>query len=130
MTHDEHLKFWLNSAEDDLESAIDVQKSGRYNWSLFIGHLALEKILKALYVQATVNSVPPKIHNLLKLAELSNTELSQEQQEFFAEVNRFHFAGRYPDFKEDFKKIATPEFTSEYLSKIKDYFKWLKSLFK
>ena len=67
----EHIKYWIDSADDDLISAESNLRTKRYNWCLFIGHLVLEKTLKALYVQVNNNSVPPKTHNLLKLAELS-----------------------------------------------------------
>jgi HEPN domain-containing protein len=130
MNQDEHIKYWLNSAEDDLESAFVIFDSKNYHWSLFIGHLSLEKLLKAIYVQTTNNKVPPRIHNLLKLAEISNINLNQEQKEFFTDVNRFNVEARYPEFKDELRKIATEEFTIKYLNKIKEHFQWLKSLIK
>ncbi|NOX87231.1 MAG: HEPN domain-containing protein [Chlorobi bacterium] len=38
--------------------------SKRYSWALFIGHLMIEKLLKAYFVQKN-ESYPPYIHNLL-----------------------------------------------------------------
>ena len=130
MNQEEHIKYWIDSAEDDLDSAFVIYFSKKYHWSLFIGHLSLEKLLKALYVQSTNNKVPPRIHNLLKLAELSNISLNQEQMEFFSEINRFHIEARYSEFKDELRKIATEEFTIKYLNKIKEHFQWLKSLIK
>jgi HEPN domain-containing protein len=130
MTKEEHIKFWLDSAEDDLESSFVIFNSKRYHWSLFIAHLALEKILKALYVQFSDNKTPPRIHNLLKLAELSNIMLNEEKQDFFTDVNRFHIEARYPEFKDELRKIATEEFTTKYLNIIKEQFIWLKSMIK
>ena len=60
----EHIQYWVESAEHDLDSAESLFTAGKYDWSLFIGHLVLEKILKALYVQDNQNRLPPKTHNL------------------------------------------------------------------
>ena len=80
MTQEEHIKYWLESAQHDLESAESIFDSGRYEWCLFIGHLALEKILKAVCVDRNDNNVPTKVHNLVRLAELSRIELGENQK--------------------------------------------------
>lgn len=96
--------------------------AGRFSWCLFIGHLVLEKALKANYVKANNNKIPPKIHNLLRLADESNIELTPEQARLFADVNRFNMEGRYAEFKNQLYKIATKEFTEEMITKIKENF--------
>ena len=86
MTKDEHVKYWLNSAGHDLETAESLFASGRYDWCLFIGHLVLEKTLKALVVLNNEDNLPPKIHNLVKLAKLASVKLTMEQEIFFDEI--------------------------------------------
>jgi len=130
MTLEEHINYWIESADDDIESATSNFNSKRYNWCLFIGHLVLEKALKALYVQNSNNLIPPKTHNLLKLAELSNIELNREQAKFFSDVNRFQIEARYSEFKTELYKLATEEFTFNNFNQIKEQYKWLKSLLK
>ena len=71
MTKAEHIKYWLDSAEHDLETSDALFEAGKYDWALFLGHLVLEKTLKAIYVQNNENRIPPKLHNLVRLAELS-----------------------------------------------------------
>ena len=127
MDTSEHIKYWVESAEYDLDSAFDIFKLGRFSWSLFIGHLALEKLLKALFVKTNYNKVPPKIHNLRKLAVLSNLELSEEQTLFFDKINVFQIEARYAEAKNELYKIATKEFTETNLNEIKDHFLWIKS---
>ena len=61
----EHIQYWLDSAENDWAAAENLFASGKYDWCLFIGHLVLEKILKALFVQDNNNQLPPKTHNLI-----------------------------------------------------------------
>lgn len=49
MKQEEHIKYWLKSAEHDLESAETLFENRRYDWCLFLGHLVLEKVLKAFF---------------------------------------------------------------------------------
>ena len=130
MTKDEHIKYWQKSAQHDLESAEIIFNSGRYDWCLFIGHLALEKILKALFVDRNDNTIPPKIHNLVRLAELSKIELNDDQKFLLDKINDFNIQIRYPDYNLEFYKRCNAEFTSTHLSKIKEFYSWFNSLLK
>lgn len=42
-----------------------------------MGHLVIEKLLKAIYINNVGNNAP-RIHDLLRLAQKSNIELSEE----------------------------------------------------
>jgi HEPN domain-containing protein len=126
----EHIEFWLESALEDLSVADNLFNCGNYNWCLFIGHLVLEKALKANYIQENDNKVPPKIHDLLKLASKSNIDLDDSQFEFYELVNRFCIAARYIEYKQEISKVATEETTKEILQRIKKEFEWLKSQIK
>ena len=48
--------------------------------------------------------MPPKIHNLVKLADLSKIDFSEEDKLFLMEVNEFNLEARYPDYKQLFYK--------------------------
>ena len=50
MTKDEIIKYWLSSSDRDLTVMESLFDNGHYVWALFVGHLVLEKILKAHYV--------------------------------------------------------------------------------
>ena len=89
----------------------------------------LEKILKAYFVKQ-YNQLPPKVHNLIRLAEMANLELTEEQKLFLDEVNDFNLAIRYPDYKFEFYKKCTKIFTNQYYKRIKDFYKWLLSQIK
>jgi len=130
MTKEEHIKYWRESAQHDLESAGGIFDSGKYDWCLFVGHLALEKILKAIFVVRNDNNMPPKLHNLVRLAELSNIELSDEQKLLLDKINDFNIQTRYPDYKLDFYKRCDAEYTNKYLDKIKEFYTWFNSLLK
>ena len=49
------IEYWVDSAVHDLDVAETLFKSGKYDWCLFIAHLVLEKMLKALYVKMLVS---------------------------------------------------------------------------
>jgi|LGVF01.1.fsa_nt_gb HEPN domain-containing protein len=127
MKIEEHIQYWVESAEHDLESAESLYLSGKYDWSLFIGHLVLEKVLKGLYVRDNQNQLPPKTHNLVKLAENTNIVLNAEQKFFLDEVNDFNLEVRYPEYMREFYKKCTKDFAESYFIRIKEMFQWIKS---
>ena len=98
----DHIKYWLDSADHDLESAETLYATGKYDWCLFISHIVVEKTLKALYVSAHPDQYPPKIHNLVRLAELCELETPDEINDSLNRINDFNIEARYPDYKFSF----------------------------
>ncbi|QTA78548.1 HEPN domain-containing protein [Desulfonema limicola] len=130
MTKEEHIIYWLDSSQHDIESAEIIFNSGRYDWCLFVGHLALEKILKAVFVNRNDNNIPPKIHNLVRLAELSQIELDDEQKFLLDKINDFNIQTRYPDYRLEFYKRCNAEYAEVHFTRIKDFYTCFKSLLK
>jgi HEPN domain-containing protein len=124
MDYSKQKKHWIESSIDDLYSSESIFNNGNYDWSLFIGHLSLEKILKAYFIYKK-KEIPLKTHKLDKLAEVSDLILSDEQYQFFIKVNEFNLEARYPDYKTKFKEICTKEFARKYLILIKEMHKWI-----
>ncbi|MBM2815005.1 MAG: hypothetical protein HW421_1767 [Ignavibacteria bacterium] len=129
MTIEEQVKYWFDLADDDLIVAESNLNNNHYLWCLFICHLTIEKALKGLYVQF-LNETPPKIHDLVKLANFSQLNLTDIDLRFLLEMNKFNIEASDPDYKEKIKKIATSEFTEQKLLKTKEIILWLKSLMK
>lgn len=125
MTIQEQVAYWIELAEQDLPVAESLLNNGHYMWCLYIGHLVLEKILKAKFVKDN-ESTPPKVHDLLKLAKSTKLNLTTEDEEFFNRVTDFNIEARYTDYKSKFFKFCTKEFTETNFSKIKDTFEWIK----
>ena len=124
MDKEQRIQYWVDAAARDLDAADTLFLNGKYGWCLFIGHLVIEKILKAFYV-IEQESLPPKTHNLIRLAENTSLLLSDEQKQLLGEINRFNIETRYPDYKQEFYKLCTKEFAEEYFTKIKGLYKWL-----
>jgi HEPN domain-containing protein len=121
------IQFWIESSEEDYATMITLYENKRLSWSMFLGHLMIEKLLKALYVKKN-NEYPPFTHNLLRLAEKCNLLLNEEQQLFYITVTAFNINARYDDYKMSFQKTCTPEFCAIWLDKIKNQQSWIKTL--
>jgi len=105
----------------------DMYKTKHYDWALFMGHLSIEKLLKAVYFKNT-GEHPPLIHDLRRLAEKSNLSLTEEQQIQLDSITRFNIRTRYDDYKQSFYKLCTIEFTNEWMSKINECILWIKQM--
>ena len=125
MPKKEYIKYWINSAKHDLAVAQSLFGSKKYDWCLFLGHLVLEKVLKAFWVRDNKSNTIPKIHNLLKIAEQTKLKLSEENKLFLLNVNDFNIEARYPDYKLSFYRKCSSGFTKKYFRQIKDFYKWL-----
>lgn len=45
------INAWISSSDSNYEEMMDFFNIGRNNWALFIGHLCIEKLLKAYYIK-------------------------------------------------------------------------------
>lgn len=116
---------FINSAAYDLDTATHMLRTGRYIYVVFMCHLAIEKMLKAVVAEVTVK-VPPRTHNLLYLTKLADLCFSENHFEFIAKINNASLVTRYP---EDFKALSEsfPEVVvSAYLEKTQEIIEWLK----
>jgi len=129
MTREEIIQYWLNSSDVDFKAMDTLFVNRHYVWALFIGHLVIEKLLKAYYVKV-IDSNVPQIHHLLQIAERIGIGLSEDQKDFLLEVTTFNLKARYPDYKQRFYKKATKKFTGQYIQKIKEFRIWLLSKIK
>jgi len=99
-------------------------KARKYPYALFMGHLALEKLLKALVVKRT-GSHAPFTHSLLTLAEKAGLDLPPGHREKLSETMEFHLQGRYPDDPSGFYKKCTLQYSKSQLESIRRVYRWL-----
>ena len=112
------IEYWIQSSDEDFEVMTDLFNLKKYSYALFFGHLTIEKLLKAYYVKNIEINVP-KIHDLLKLADKSKINLTDEQKLMLKNFNTFNIKARYDDFKKRFYKKCDKEFAEENIIKIK-----------
>ncbi|MFQ5687034.1 MAG: HEPN domain-containing protein [Candidatus Scalindua sp.] len=121
------IKYWIDSSDRDFTTMEHLFEKEDYHWALFIGHLVIEKLLKAYFV-TNIDNQPPPIHNLLRLAEKANLELSEAQKDILVTVTTFNIQARYDDYKLAFYKTCTKEYTEKWINEIKGLRKWIKEL--
>ena len=115
------VNYWIQGADKDYESMLKIYEAKQYTWTLFIGHLVIEKLLKGLYAQNNpTNPHPPKIHNLLILAKKCNLDIDNETARNLITFNSFNITARYEDYKNSFYEKCTFEYTKQQLEKIKE----------
>ncbi len=102
----------------------NLVKSKDYVWSVFLDHLVIEKILKALIVFNDRESIP-KIHDLNKLAISAGLQLDDSMKNILDIITSFNIETRYPDYKKEFYKKCDSVFTSGHIDKIKEIRLWL-----
>lgn len=118
------IDYWRLESKRSFEIAQLLLVKHKRPESLFFGHLAIEKLLKALVVKQT-NKLAPLIHDLNRLARLANILLTTEQQQELQMITSFNIAGRYDNDKIEFRKQCTIPFTKNQIKKIKHYYLWL-----
>lgn len=45
------ISYWVDSSAKDYRTMENLIESGDYNWAMFLGHLVIEKLLKAINVK-------------------------------------------------------------------------------
>jgi len=126
MTKDDYIKYWINTSDNDFKTMINLFESKDYHWSLFIGHLVLEKLLKAIYLEKTEGiKQPPRTHDLLLIAEKANLKTNERQKDLLDMITTFNISARYPDYKNSFYNKCTYEYTKDRINEIKELRSWL-----
>jgi HEPN domain-containing protein len=121
------IEFWLDSSEKDFKTMMDLFRTNNNNWSLFMGHLVIEKLSKALFVK-NKKEYPPLIHDLRRILEKADVEIDDDKKVILDTVTRFNIKARYDDYKQNFYKLCTDTFTKEWVDKIKEIRLWIKSM--
>lgn len=115
------VKYWVDLARYDMETAGAMYKAGRYLYVLFTCEQAVEKMLKAAVV-STTGKFPPKTHDLVRLAELARVDLGPDDREFLGKLSFYYIQSRYPQ-----EVLDIPEGTAKRcLDKTGEFIKWLE----
>jgi len=116
---------FIKSAVYALDTAEHMLKTNRYIYVVFMCHLSIEKMLKAVYIEVN-DKTPPRTHNLLYLIKSAGIIFSETHFEFISKINNASVVTRYP---EDFGALTEsfPEdVASAYLENTKEIIEWLK----
>ena len=125
MEKDDIIKYWIKSADQDYRTMNNLFTSRDYTWSLFVGHLVIEKLLKACYV-TNVDENVPRVHNLLRVAEKAGIALPDEQKDQLLTITTFNLNARYDSYKQEFRKRSNKAYAATWIKHIKELRKWIK----
>ena len=94
---EKQIKYWVETGEDDLATALYLYEGKRYVQCLFFCHLSIEKIIKA-HVAKFTKEIPEKTHNLNKLLLKTTLSLDETQKELLGLLMIYQLEGRYPEY--------------------------------
>jgi HEPN domain-containing protein len=120
------VKNWAATANYDLQTAGAMYEAGRYLYVVFMCHLAIEKMLKAILAQKFPDAVPPKIHNLIHLAQKTEIVLPENLKDFFQRIDNVSVATRYPEDLRTLSREFNQDTAKRILTDTKRMIKWLK----
>ena len=119
-------QMWADQSRYDLETARAMLDSSRYLYVLFCCQQAIEKALKAKIVSLT-GELPPRIHNLMRLAEKAGIELNIDQARLCKELSAYYVQTRYPEEIQAIGSTVTREISADALRKTEEILQWLFS---
>jgi HEPN domain-containing protein len=118
------IGYWVDSSDKDFKTMENLMESGDYNWAMFLGHLVIEKLLKAVYVKVHEKHAIHG-HDLLRLTASLDLDLDPVKEEWLDRITTFNLNARYDSYKQNFYKLCTKEFALEWKSKIEELRQWL-----
>ena len=119
-------QYWLDLAEYDIETARAMLQTGRYIYVGFICHQTIEKVLKAVIAKNDI--LPPKIHGLMKLAQLADIyeTMNDNQKDLLDTLDPLNIAARYPEQKDKLSSALTSERCKIILKETEDLLCWIE----
>lgn len=117
--------IWMDDAEYDIQSAEVMLKSGRYFYVIFMCHLAVEKMLKAVWLESK-EEIPPKVHDLVYLMINTGLSLPDDLKKFVTDLSDKSVVTRYIDGRKLLAAKLNAKNSTAILNMTKELRKWLK----
>lgn len=125
MSDADKYKEWYFQSDYDLATAVDMLKTGRNVYCIFMCHLCLEKALKGLLIKKT-GQYPSKSHSLIYFVDKLELNMKNSFYEFLFMLNKISVPTRYPDDLRKLFKAYTTERTELILKQTKELQTWIK----
>jgi len=119
---------WIKQSDYDMDTAKYMFSGGRYAYTVFTCHLAVEKALKGLYHKRTCE-IPPRTHNLVYLLNKLGIKPEKSMAKSIAVLNQANIATRYPESLEILQKNYTKAVTSNIVKESEEIIRWIKEQF-
>jgi HEPN domain-containing protein len=122
---DKDTQNWHDIAMYDIGSAEAMLKAGRYIYVMFMCQQAVEKMLKAVIAQES-GTMPPKTHDLERLAIAGTVTLDGSQLEFIRMLTEYYIETRYPEDIATLNRDLDKSKAAFYLKETEAFLEWLK----
>ena len=126
MLMEKSVRNWVAASNYDIKTAEAMYKTGRYIYVVFMCHLGMEKMLKALLANKHPEEMPPKIHNLINLAHRAVIAPPEDLKEFLQRIDNVSIATRYPEDLRALSKEFNQQTVKRILTDTKRMIKWFK----
>ncbi|HLC32446.1 MAG TPA: HEPN domain-containing protein [Candidatus Nanoarchaeia archaeon] len=122
------VQIWWLQSEDDFDAAEYNFKGGKFFLAAFMSQQAVEKALKALFLQEK-KGVVPQSHSLVYLS--NETGVPHKFTSFLRELTPKFIDTRYPDAAVDLpSRIYDQKNTEKFLVGAKEVISWVKTRLK
>jgi len=118
---------WAELARYDLDTARAMLANERYLYVVFCCQQAVEKMLKAVIAERT-GQCPPRLHSLLRLAELAGVALNPDQTALMEDLSRYYIQSRYPEEIPVLSRDLDRARSDQVLKQAQDMLQWLSSM--
>lgn len=118
---------WVDQARYDFDTARAMFDNRRFLYVLFCCQQAVEKMLKGVIAKRT-GEFPPRLHNLMRLAEHTGLEFEEARLSFFGELSSYYIQTRYPKETDTLLNNVSQEIAQEILTETEDTIRWLSSM--
>lgn len=119
MTENEVIAHWRKRAQESLHLAKRAYEDGLYAHALFNCDHAVERGLKALYMDQK-RKEPPITHDLLRIAHELGKAWTPAEREFLTDLTEYAVMTRYDD-PEWAEREATKENSQEWIEQTKNF---------
>jgi len=121
------VDYWLELCDEDILTANALLSAGRLLHMGFFCHMTAEKAIKSV-IADTTNDVPPRIHDLNKLAAHANIldSLTDGQLTLLDKLTPLQIQARYPEYKEKISEMLTSDYCKQLLTDTEAFLCWIK----
>ena len=118
----------ITQSDYDYQTAEYMFKGGRYVYTVFMAHLAIEKALKGLF-QKKFTAIPPRTHSLIYFVNKTQTSPPETVGKFLVKLDQASIATRYPEDLMKLQSVYTQAVAKEILTQTKEALSWARKMF-
>ena len=113
---------WAELAEEDRSIATAALEASFFRPCIFHCQQALEKLLKAIWIERATEGLPRRTHDLVSLCKELDLGLSEEWLEFLRRLSEQYIPTRYGDAPVEYSR----ESAENYHERTREIFSWLR----